>query len=205
MSWPVVHCEDAASYQEVPLGDFPRDGWMKVVLNYFRELTSATSAGWNRFWFTPDQPHTLAVIRICAGAMLFYTHAVWSIDFIGFFGPDGRLAPEFVRAFARHLVGVESFLLDRFSVDLVAHPWGGPAGLCTADGRMADELDGTVVVFAGDFLCQSGVWCLVWIGPDQSDAQSLPGRWGRWWCLRVGQRVGVANRWPPYARTSPLD
>ena len=37
-------------------------------------------AGWNRFWFTPADPATLGAIRIFAGAMLFYTHLVWSLD-----------------------------------------------------------------------------------------------------------------------------
>jgi hypothetical protein len=56
-------------------------------------LVSATAAwtreavrGWDRFWFTPAAPHTLALIRILGGAMLLYTHAVWTIgleDFLG--------------------------------------------------------------------------------------------------------------------------
>ena len=32
---------------------------------------------WQEFWFTPAPPHTLALIRILGGAMLFYTHLVW--------------------------------------------------------------------------------------------------------------------------------
>ena len=32
--------------------------------------------------------------------MLFYTHLVWSIDLLGFFGPNGRISPEFAHAFA---------------------------------------------------------------------------------------------------------
>lgn len=54
------------------------------VRNWIRELLDA----WDRFWFTPTQPHTLAMIRICAGAMLFYTHLVWSKDLLAFVGPD---------------------------------------------------------------------------------------------------------------------
>lgn len=44
------------------------------------------AAAWERFWFQPSQPYTLALIRILAGAMLFYTHLVWAIDFDAFFG-----------------------------------------------------------------------------------------------------------------------
>ena len=38
-----------------------------------------------------DQPHTLALIRITGGAMLFYTHLVWSIGLVDFLGPHGWL------------------------------------------------------------------------------------------------------------------
>jgi hypothetical protein len=41
---------------------------------------------WDRFWFTPAQPHTLALIRILGGGMLLYTHLVWTLglgDFLG--------------------------------------------------------------------------------------------------------------------------
>ncbi len=44
--------------------------------------------GWNRFWFTPQDAATLGLIRILAGAMLFYTHLVWAKDFQAFFGPN---------------------------------------------------------------------------------------------------------------------
>lgn len=51
---------------------------------------------WNRFWFEPADPATLGLIRICAGAMLFYTHAVWGLDLMAFFGPSGWLSREAV-------------------------------------------------------------------------------------------------------------
>jgi len=41
---------------------------------------------WDRFWFTPTKPHTLALIRILAGAMLFYTHLVWTLGLTDFLG-----------------------------------------------------------------------------------------------------------------------
>ena len=46
---------------------------------------------WDRFWFTPSAPATLSAIRLFAGAMLFYTHLVWSFDLSAFFGPRGWL------------------------------------------------------------------------------------------------------------------
>ena len=48
--------------------------------------------GWDQFWFTPAQPHTLALIRILGGAMLLYTHAVWTLDLDAFLGPHSWLS-----------------------------------------------------------------------------------------------------------------
>lgn len=59
---------------------------MKTIAAYFRELGLWAIAGWDRFWFTPADPATLGLIRILAGAMLFYTHLVWTIDLEAFFG-----------------------------------------------------------------------------------------------------------------------
>ena len=43
---------------------------------------------WDQFWFTPSRPHTLALIRILAGAMLFYTHFALTLDLMAFLGPS---------------------------------------------------------------------------------------------------------------------
>ncbi len=69
---------------------------MKTVVAYFRELASQTLGGWNRFWFTPTDPATLGLIRLLAGAMLLYTHLVWTLDLEAFFGPDGWLPKSIV-------------------------------------------------------------------------------------------------------------
>ena len=55
--------------------------------SYFAEVWEA----WNEFWFTPTSPSTLSAIRVLAGAMLLYTHLVWSFDLTGFFGQNGWL------------------------------------------------------------------------------------------------------------------
>ena len=39
---------------------------------------------------------TLGMIRICAGAMLLYTHLVWGLDLTTFFGAHGWLSPSAV-------------------------------------------------------------------------------------------------------------
>ena len=72
---------------------------MKLVVDYLRELCAAALDGWNRFWFTPGDIATAAVIRICAGAMLFYTHLVWTKELAAFFGPDGYIPVEATRTF----------------------------------------------------------------------------------------------------------
>jgi hypothetical protein len=64
---------------------------MNLVSGYFRELFRGIHDGWNRFWFTPSDPAALGMIRILAGAMLFYTHLVWSLDLSGFFGEHAWL------------------------------------------------------------------------------------------------------------------
>ncbi|WP_164102896.1 HTTM domain-containing protein [Candidatus Laterigemmans baculatus] len=57
---------------------------MNAVAQWFRD----SIASWDRFWFTPRLPHTLAVIRIATGAMLLYTHLVLASDLLSFLGPE---------------------------------------------------------------------------------------------------------------------
>jgi uncharacterized membrane protein YphA (DoxX/SURF4 family) len=71
---------------------------VNLVGDYFRELYRAALAGWNRFWFTPSDVATLAMVRIFAGAMLLYTHAVWTIGLDDFFGANSWISPEAARA-----------------------------------------------------------------------------------------------------------
>ena len=75
---------------------------MNLVTNYFRELGRGAAAGWNRFWFSQSDPATLGLIRILAGAMLFYTHLVWTLDLSGFFGQHGWLNPEAIAQLPGH-------------------------------------------------------------------------------------------------------
>jgi hypothetical protein len=67
---------------------------MTGIATQFREESRVALDGWNRFWFTPESPHTLAVIRILAGSMLFYTHLVWGFELDAFLGNDGWLPIE---------------------------------------------------------------------------------------------------------------
>lgn len=72
---------------------------MNILTNYLRDLTRGAIGGWNRFWFTPTDPATLCAIRVCAGAMLLYTHLVWTIGLDDFFGTTGWLSAEAVRSY----------------------------------------------------------------------------------------------------------
>lgn len=58
---------------------------MKFLREYFANYASAATQGWNRFWFTPTDPATYSLIRLLAGLMLLYTHAVWTLEFDAFF------------------------------------------------------------------------------------------------------------------------
>ena len=70
---------------------------MNIGLAATRDYWSSVWQAWNRFWFTPTDPSTLSIIRMLAGAMLLYTHLVWTRDLGAFFGPDGWLPLELMR------------------------------------------------------------------------------------------------------------
>jgi uncharacterized membrane protein YphA (DoxX/SURF4 family) len=72
-----------------------------AIRNYIADVWSA----WNDFWFSPTNPATLSAIRVFTGAMLFYTHLVWSFDLQGFFGRDGWLPVPFMQSVQQHLNG----------------------------------------------------------------------------------------------------
>ena len=47
------------------------------------------AAAWERFWLTPQNPTTVCLLRWLAGAMLLYTHVVWTLGLDEFFVSDG--------------------------------------------------------------------------------------------------------------------
>ena len=57
------------------------------IVNYFADW----SRWWNRFWFTPADPALLGLLRVLVGGMVFYTHAVWTIELNAFFGEHALL------------------------------------------------------------------------------------------------------------------
>src|SRR5262245_43375881 len=69
----------------------------KTSIDWLRDVAMA----WDRFWFTPSAPHTLSTLRILAGAMLLYTHLVWSLDLVAFLGPDSWISRDVIDAVHR--------------------------------------------------------------------------------------------------------
>ncbi len=56
--------------------------------------------GWDKFWFSPADPYTLAVIRILIGLLAFYVHLTYSWGLLSFVGADAwcdRSAADFAR------------------------------------------------------------------------------------------------------------
>ena len=67
---------------------------LDLAIDYLRRLAREAVSGWNRFWFSPQDSATLGLIRILGGAMLLYTHLVWTLRLDAFFGPDSWVSPE---------------------------------------------------------------------------------------------------------------
>lgn len=70
---------------------------VRALLQWFQTIGNA----WNHFWFTPAEPHTLSALRVLAGAMLFYTHLVWSLDLAAFLGESSWVSNEVIREMHR--------------------------------------------------------------------------------------------------------
>jgi hypothetical protein len=69
---------------------------MNAALTATLDWARAVVRAWDRFWFTPQEPHTLALLRILGGAMLLYTHLVWTINLGAFVGPHAWLTRDTV-------------------------------------------------------------------------------------------------------------
>ena len=67
------------------------------MITALRNYASDAWSAWNEFWFTPTNPATLSAIRVLAGAMLFYTHLIWSLDLEAFFGQRGWLPAKLLK------------------------------------------------------------------------------------------------------------
>ncbi|TWT41568.1 HTTM domain-containing protein [Botrimarina hoheduenensis] len=86
---------------------------MKNLFAAFRGYLTDLIAAWDSFWFTPVDPAVLSAIRVVTGALLLWTHLIWTLDLGAFFGPEGWVAPEI--AAATHV--------GRMTIDIF--PWLG--------------------------------------------------------------------------------
>lgn len=75
-----------------------------------------TTLAWDRFWFAPRGPQTLAVVRILCGAMLAYVHLIWLTQLNDFFGPDAWIDGATVRA-------IHELDYSRSYLTYVTSPW----------------------------------------------------------------------------------
>ena len=123
------------------------------VFGGIRNYTSDVWEAWNEFWFTPTNPSTLSAIRVFAGAMLFYTHLVWSFDLTDFFGQNGWLPSQLMHDVHQYVQRRRSTvparaldwtllrshpLADRF----VDRPHRGPVRVLLLDDRLLQPHDG---------------------------------------------------------------
>lgn len=58
------------------------------------ELGTAAARTWDRFWFTPTDAGTLAVVRGLAGCLGLLLAWSWAGDLVAWFGADGMITPD---------------------------------------------------------------------------------------------------------------
>ncbi len=68
-------------------------------------MTEGFGQAWNRFWFTPSDPYTLAVLRVLVGLVATYNIFTYSFDLLRFFGPSGMLTTDLVRSLLESALG----------------------------------------------------------------------------------------------------
>lgn len=70
-------------------------------IQYARELATALTQAWNRFFFTPADPTSLGLIRVIVGLLLLWSLGVYGMDLHAYLGSSGWADPEVVRLFHR--------------------------------------------------------------------------------------------------------
>ena len=61
------------------------------------------AADWQEFWFRPSAPQTTGLLRLLAGAMIFYTHLVWTFGLSEFFSSNGWQSTSLMTLFQKGL------------------------------------------------------------------------------------------------------
>ena len=93
------------------MGNAPLNG-MGTAITAVRGATTAWAdswiTAWDQFWFTPQRPHTLALIRIATGLMLLYSQAVLALRLGDFLGDDAWVNNRTIAALNRGEFGAPS-------------------------------------------------------------------------------------------------
>lgn len=73
-----------------------------ITPNSHSETTSAIrnywagwATAWNAFWFRPQVPTVLGLIRVFVGCIVLYTHWVWTLELSTFLGRDGLIPAQY--------------------------------------------------------------------------------------------------------------
>ncbi len=101
-------------------------GSAKGSMNGLVAWSQQWADAWEGFWFRSEAPHTLALIRILTGCIVFYTHLSWSTELLTFFG-DGGILPRNFRSLAfegQHFAWSHFDLLHSSASVWIAHVLG---------------------------------------------------------------------------------
>src|SRR5947209_19286604 len=94
---PAAPAPDAGRLGRAPLADPLAEAPAETPLETARQVARA----WDRFWFTPADPTTLGLIRICCGIITLYVHIAYSFGLLSYVGADGWIDND-VANFVRH-------------------------------------------------------------------------------------------------------
>src|SRR5262249_13456729 len=77
---------------------------MSSPLGALGRFAGDVGRGWDRFWFSPADPTTLAFIRIACGLLAFYVHLTYSWGLLSYLGPDGWVDKESADYIRREII-----------------------------------------------------------------------------------------------------
>lgn len=102
---------------------------VRFIGNEFVSYLGRISQAWNQFWFTPQDPFAMSLMRVLVGWMAFYSTYVWGIELESFLFPFGYVQEEMVKSY---LSGNEGIFAWSFWF-YVPHDWIYPVHyLCLA-------------------------------------------------------------------------
>lgn len=135
---------------------------LRPIQRYFTELYSSLTGGWDRFWFTPTDPTTLAAIRICTGAVLLYVYISCVPALPSLIGPEAWIDDQAIGQLREEIPG----FAEDGGVEAYRW-WGHSVWFYVRDPAAIDVLYGTFLVAIICFMigfCSRIANVLVWIG-----------------------------------------